>query len=62
MQKKEQVAILGVSFSKNQLDESEANKGEKISWDDGKLRKDRQEKKTAYLTTVLSQKVRLASI
>ena len=58
MQKKEQVAILGVSFSKTQPDESEASKGEKISWDDDKLRKDRQDKKTAYLTTVLSQKVR----
>lgn len=41
MQKKEQIAILGVSFSKAPATEKPIVKTENVKWDDGKTRKDR---------------------
>jgi hypothetical protein len=56
MQKKERVAMMGVTFTRAAVEEA-TTKIENISWDDGKVRKDRPAEKKVEVGSSLSQKV-----
>ena len=61
MQKREQVAILGVTFTRAPITEP-STKIDNIKWDENKVRKDKPFEKKANYTTILSQKVPHTSI
>lgn len=56
MQKLQQVAYLGVGFTRAAAESSPA-KVQSVSWDEGKVRKDKLIEKKVDLSDVISQKV-----